>query len=63
VLYNLLVADGSAADTAAAKLLADGMSDAEIKDYFYSKSRTEIRGVYYNGYWGGINWGIFTVMT
>jgi hypothetical protein len=39
------------------------MSDAEIKDYFYSKSHTEIRGVYYNGYWGGINWGIFTVMT
>jgi para-nitrobenzyl esterase len=59
VLYNLLVADGSAADTAEAKLQADGMSDAEIKEYFYSKSRAEIRGVYYNSYWGGINWGDF----
>jgi para-nitrobenzyl esterase len=58
-LYNLLVADGSAADTMAAKALAEGMSDTEIRDYFYSKSRTEIRGVYANGYWGGINWGDF----
>jgi para-nitrobenzyl esterase len=58
VLYNLLVADG-AADTMAAKVIADGMTDEEIKDYFYSKSREEIRGSYGNWYWGGINWGDF----
>jgi len=59
VLYNLLVDDGSAANHAAAKVMADAMSDGEIKTYFYSKSRAEIRGVYRNGYWGGINWGDF----
>ena len=59
VLYNLLVADGSATDTMAAKALAEDWSDAQIRDYFYSKSRAEIRGVYANGYWGGINWGDF----
>ncbi len=59
VLYNLLVDDGSAADHPAAKAMADSMTDAEIKAYFYSKSRAEIRGVYRNGYWGGINWGDF----
>jgi para-nitrobenzyl esterase len=58
VLYNLLVADG-AADTMEAKVIADGMTDEEIRDYFYSKSRAEIRGSYRNWYWGGINWGDF----
>ena len=59
VLYNLIVAEGIAGDTMAAKAIADGWSDQQIKDYFYSKSRSDIRSVYANGYWGGINWGDF----
>lgn len=60
VLYNLLVADGAAADTAAAKALVESsMSDQDIRDYFYGKTAKEITDVYRNAYWGGINWGDF----
>lgn len=59
VLYNLMVTDGLAADTMTAKTTADGWSDAKIKEYFYSKSRADIRSSYGNDYWGGINWGDF----
>ncbi|MCP4873866.1 MAG: carboxylesterase family protein [Gammaproteobacteria bacterium] len=58
-LYNLLVGDGLAVDTPAAKTLADGMSNDEIRDYLYGKTAAEIRDVYWNGYWGSINWGDF----
>ena len=59
VIYNLLVTDGSAADTAAAKVIADGWTEEQTRDYLYSKSREEITNVYRNDYWGGINWGDF----
>lgn len=49
VLYNLLVGDGMATDSAAAKAIADAMSDADIRDYFYGKSAADIRDSYYNG--------------
>lgn len=60
VLYNLLVADGVAADSAAAKTHVEtGMSDQDIVDYFHGKTAKEITDVYSNAYWGGINWGDF----
>jgi para-nitrobenzyl esterase len=64
VLYNLMVAEAQdnkyyAASHKDAKDMADTMSDAAIRGYFYSKTRDEIRWAYDNWYWGGINWGDF----
>ncbi len=60
VLYNLLVADGTAADTVSAKAYVDTrMSNADIRRYFYSKSAADISNAYSNGWLGGINWGDF----
>ncbi len=60
VLYNLLVADGTAADSVAAKARVDAeMTDAEIADYFRHKTAKEITDVYATSYWGSINWGDF----
>jgi len=59
VLYNLLVSDGSANSHAEAKEMADSMPFTEIENYFRGKTMAEIREVYQNPYWGGINWGDF----
>jgi len=59
VLYNLLVADGTAVDPAAARDHVATLTDAEISDYFYSQGALDIRNSYSNAYWGGINWGDF----
>lgn len=60
VLYNLLVADGTVPDAVAAKAYVESsMTDEQIKDYFYGKTAREIRDVYSNAWWGGINWGDF----
>ncbi len=60
VLYNLLVADGIAADSVAAKAYVEAhLSDQEIRRYFYGKSPQAIENAYANGWWGSINWGDF----
>ena len=59
VIYNFLVADGSAQSITEAKKLADSMNNYEIRDYLYSKAPVDFANAYYNGYWGSINWGDF----
>jgi para-nitrobenzyl esterase len=61
VLYNLLVADpgNSIGDSSAAKIEADAMDPADIRDYFYASTPEQIYNTYFNWYWGPINWGDF----
>jgi para-nitrobenzyl esterase len=57
VLYNLLVADGTAPNTRAAKLHVESMTKEEIRDYLYCKSPNDIAKTYFNTNMGPINWG------
>jgi para-nitrobenzyl esterase len=53
VINTLLVLDGTAADRAAAKIVQDGMSDAQISAYLRSKTAYELLAVY-SGAFGGM---------
>ena len=58
VLYNVLVADGVAADTKSAKLHAETrMSARDTRDYLYQKTPDEIVKAYSSTEMGPINWG------
>ena len=56
VLYNLMVADGLAADTASAKSITEArMSSQEIRNYLYSKSPEQLIKVFANPDMGPID--------
>lgn len=60
VLYNLLVADGVAPNTEAAKLHVESrMTNAEIRNYLYGKTPKQIIRAYSNAEMGAIDWGDF----